>query len=351
MQTESENTVQHRKIIHIDMDAFYAAVEVRDNPDLKGKPVVVGGKPDSRGVVSTCSYEARKYGIHSAMPCIQAYRLCPRAIFLPPNFPKYKAVSKQIREIFFQYTDLIEPMSLDEAFLDVTKNKKNIPYATEIAKEIKEKIFQKTMLTASAGVSFNKFLAKVASDYKKPDGLTVITPRNADQFINRLPIRKFFGVGKITEKKMVKHGIITGWDLKQKSLQYLVTNFGKMGNYFYQIAHNLDNSPVNPHRIRKSIGTERTFAKDINDLKTIQKYIQKFADEISTWLKKNKKKAKTITLKVKYYDFIQVTRSITLSFYCDEASTILHNALALLNKTDAGQKKIRLLGISLSNLS
>lgn len=351
MQTGSESKVQYRKIIHIDMDAFYAAVEVRDNPDLKGKPVVIGGKPDSRGVVSTCSYEARKYGIHSAMPCIQAYRLCPQAIFLLPNFSKYKTVSQQIREIFFQYTDLVEPMSLDEAFLDVTKNKKNIPYATEIAKEIKEKIFQKTLLTASAGVSFNKFLAKVASDYKKPDGLTVITPKNADQFINRLPIRKFFGVGKVTEKKMVNLGIKNGWDLKQKSLQYLVANFGKNGNYFYQIAHCLDNRPVNPHRIRKSIGTERTFVQDINDLKTMQEYIQKFADEISTWLKKHQKKAKTITLKVKYYDFIQVTRSITLSFYCDEASTILHNALALLNKTEAGQKKIRLLGISLSNLS
>jgi len=351
MQKGSEQVVQYRKIIHIDMDAFYAAVEVRDNPDLNGKPVVVGGKPNSRGVVSTCSYEARKIGIHSAMPCIQAYRLCPQAIFLPPNFSKYKAVSQQIREIFFQYTDLVEPMSLDEAFLDVTKNKKNIPYATEIAKEIKEKIFQKTRLTASAGVSFNKFLAKVASDYKKPNGLTVITPRNADQFINKLLIRKFFGVGKVTEKKMVKLGIKTGWDLKQKNLQYLTANFGKNGNYFYQIAHSLDNRPVNPHRIRKSIGTERTFARDINDLKIMQEYIQKFADEISTWLKKHQKKAKTITLKVKYYNFIQVTRSITLSFYCDEASTILHNALALLNKTEAGQKKIRLVGISLSNLS
>jgi len=339
-----------RKIIHVDMDAFYAAVEVRDRPELQGKPVIVGGRPESRGVVSTCSYEARRYGIHSAMPSSQAIRLCPRAVWIQPNFAKYQAVSRQIREIFHRYTDLVEPLSLDEAFLDVTANKKNLPYATEIARQIKTDIRRITGLTASAGVSFNKFLAKVASDYQKPDGLTVITPKNADEFIRRLPIRKFHGVGKATEKKMLRLSIRNGGDLQEKSREFLVSRFGKVGHYFYDIAHGLDNRPVNPHRIRKSIGMERTFAQDIDDRAVMAKHLEAFARQVAAGLKKEGDRARTVTLKVRYFDFQQITRSVTLSFYCDAASTILHNALTLLEKTRAGEKKVRLLGISVSNL-
>ena len=270
-----------RKIIHIDMDAFYASVEQRDRPELKGKPVIVGGDPQSRGVVAACSYEARKFGIHSAMASSTAYRICPDAVFIRSRFDVYRAVSSQIREIFCEYTDLVEPLSLDEAFLDVTQNYKGMPSATLIAREIKRKVYDRTGgLTSSAGVSFNKFLAKVASDINKPDGITVITPDMADEFIDRLPIRKFFGVGKVTEEKMFSFGIKTGADLKKFKKEKLIHLFGRSGNYFYDTAHGLDDRPVEPNRIRKSIGKETTFSEDINNTDQMIEVLENIAAKL-----------------------------------------------------------------------
>jgi DNA polymerase-4 len=341
---------QIRKIIHIDMDAFYASVEQRDRPELKGKPVIVGGDPNSRGVVAACSYEARRFGIHSAMASSKAYRLCPDAMFIRPRFDMYRAVSAQIREIFCEYTDLVEPLSLDEAFLDVTENYTGIASATLIAKEIKKKIYDRTgKLTASAGVSFNKFIAKVASDMNKPDGLTVITPEMADEFIDRLPIRKFFGVGKVTEEKMLNLGIKTGADLKKYTKAQLIELFGKSGSYFYSIAHGNDERPVEPNRIRKSIGKETTFSLDIDDTDQMLEILQDIADRLENSLIKREAKGRTITLKVKYYDFQSTTRSITIDEPADSASVIMKYIKPLLFKTEAGTKKVRLLGISISN--
>ena len=255
-----------RKIIHIDMDAFYAAIEQRDFPQYKDKPVVVGGNPNSRGVVATCSYEARKYGIHSAMPSYRAYRLCPQAVFVRPRFVAYKEASEKIKEIFYQYTSLVEPLSLDEAYLDVTNSTKCSGSATLIAKEIKRKIFEKIQLTASAGVSYNKFLAKIASDFQKPDGLTVVLPQEGEEFVKKLKIRQFHGVGKVTEKKMHQLGIYTGADLKKLNLEELKQHFGKFSEYLYKVARAIDNRPVKILWQRKSIGKETTFSKDISTI-------------------------------------------------------------------------------------
>jgi len=341
--------MQIRKIIHIDMDAYFAAVEQRDNPDLKGKPVVVGGRPDSRGVVATCSYEARKFGIHSAMPSSTAFRLCPDAIFVRPRIDAYKKITEQVHEIFHEYTDIIEPLSLDEAYLDVTENKKGISSATIIAREIKKKIFKKTGITASAGVSYNKFIAKVASDYNKPDGITVIPPEKADQFIEILPIGKFYGVGKVTEKKMIDLGIKTGKDLKKISKNDLIKYFGKPGLYYYYIARGIDLSPVNPERIQKSIGREVTFSEDITDMKLIIKILSDISENVEKILKKNSKNGYTITLKVKYFDFKSVTRSVTLHEAVCQSTEIMKHIKGLIMKTEAGNKKVRLLGITVSN--
>jgi DNA polymerase IV len=341
---------QIRKIIHIDMDAFYASVEQRDKPELRGKPVIVGGAPNSRGVVSTCSYEARKYGVRSAMPSRTAYRLCPQGVFVRPRFEVYKEVSEQIRAIFFQYTDLVEPLSLDEAYLDVTENKKGIRLATEVAQRILKEIKQKTRLTASAGVSFNKFLAKVASDINKPNGMTVVTPKMAPTFIDRLPIGKFFGVGKVTEKKMHQLGIRTGADLKRLTREELVKHFGKTGNYYYNIANGQDERAVNPNRIRKSIGKERTFGEDIDDRSQMLEILEKIARGLEEYMNRRQVKGRTITLKVKYFDFKSITRSATLPEPINSASEMMKYAEALLEKTEAGKLKVRLLGISLSNL-
>ena len=332
------------------MDAFYASVEQRDRPELKGKSVIVGGDPNSRGVVAACSYEARKFGVHSAMASVTAYRLCPDAVFIRPRFDMYRAVSAQIRKIFHEYTDLVEPLSLDEAFLDVTENYKGMPSATLIAREIKKKIFQRTGgLTASAGVSFNKFLAKVASDMNKPDGITVITPDMAGEFIDRLPIRKFFGVGKVTEEKMLNLGIKTGADLKKYKKQQLIQIFGKSGRYFYNIAHGLDERPVEPNRIRKSIGKETTFSEDIDDTKRMIEILEDIAVKLENSLIKRDAKGRTITLKVKYFDFQSITRSLTIDEPADNAAVIMKHIRPLLSKTEAGDKKVRLLGISISN--
>jgi len=348
---ESIEKSEIRKIIHIDMDAFYAAIEQRDNPDLIGKPVIVGGKPDSRGVVATCSYEARKFGIHSAMPSSKAYRLCPQAIFLPPRFSAYKEESQKIRRIFFEYTDLVEPLSLDEAFLDVTNNTKQMPSATRIAQQIKEKIFNTTHLTASAGVSYNKFIAKVASDIKKPDGLTVIPPGQGQAFIERLPIRRFFGVGQATEKKMLALGIHNGADLKKYDQNWLIRHFGKVGTFYYNITRGIDHRPVNPNRIRKSIGKEKTLVRDITDIDEIEQILVKIAENVSELLVKQQLKGCTLTLKIKFFDFEQITRSHTVQEPIQDSKDMMNIVRALITQTAAGVKKIRLLGISISNLT
>ena len=340
-----------RKIIHIDMDAFYASVEQRDSPELRGRPVIVGGDPDSRGVVAACSYEARRYGIHSAMSSSRAYKLCPSAVFMRPRFEAYKAVSSQIREIFKEYTDIIEPLSLDEAFLDVTQNKHGIQSATQIAREIRAKIFKVTGLTASAGVSFNKFLAKAASDYHKPDGITVITPERAERFIDALPVGKFFGVGRVTEEKMHSQGIKTGADLKGFSLEELTSLFGKSGGYFYNIAHGLDNRPVSPARVRKSIGKETTLSEDICNMDMMIDILTEIAGKIAHLLERSGRYGKTVTLKVKYFDFRQVTRSVTVDEPPRTSEEIMQYVSKLLRSTEAGEKKVRLLGISISGFS
>jgi DNA polymerase-4 len=342
--------MQHyRKIIHIDMDAFYASVEQRDNPSLKGKPVIVGGEPDRRGVVAACSYEARKSGIHSAMSSAKAYRLCPQAIFLPPRFSVYQAVSDEIMTIFSGYTDYVEPLSLDEAFLDVTVNKKGIAMATKVAREIKDQIKATTKLTASAGVSYNKFLAKAASDFNKPDGLTVITPEKALSFISGLPIRKFYGVGKVTEQKMISVGIRTGADLMEVSRETLIRWFGKTGIFFHDIARGYDPRPVISERERKSIGKETTLDEDTDDTVFMTDVITQLSHNVSRMMKEENLTGRTITLKLKYHDFQSVTRSITIKEPVNDAETIVNQALLLLGNTEAGMKKVRLLGVSISH--
>ncbi len=329
------------------MDAFYASVEQRDNPTLKGKPVAVGGD-HPRGVVAAASYEARKFGVRSAMASVTARRKCPDLVFVYPRFDVYKGISDQIYNIYKEYTDLIEPLSLDEAFLDVTENHMNNPSATNIAKELKEKIRGKTRLTASAGVSSNKFLAKIASDYGKPDGLFVIRPEEAEAFVEKLPVEDFYGVGKVTAKKMHSMGIITGYDLKKLERNKLIRIFGKVGSFYYDIARAFDNRPVEPERIRKSLGAELTFDKDII---TIQEILHKLLD-IELILVRRMKKAqfrgRTLTLKVKYENFEQITRSRSHAEPMDEkmihqTSVELAEILLPLNKG------IRLLGLSLSN--
>ncbi len=333
------------------MDAFYASVEQRDFPEYKNKPVVVGGSPQGRGVVAAASYEARKFGIHSAMPASRAVKLCPQAIFVKPRFDVYRDVSQQIREIFFEYTDLVEPLSLDEAYLDVTENHKNNPSATLIARDIKKKIKEKTGLTASAGVADNKFLAKIASDLDKPDGLSVITPKKAQGFIEKLEIGKFYGVGKATKTKMESLGIKTGADLKTWDEVDLVKHFGKSGHHYYRIARGIDLREVKPDRIRKSIGKEKTFSEDISDLEWIRDFLDQLAEKIARSMKKLNAAGKTITLKVRYENFETVTRSHTLNYYTGQAEDLARISKRLLEETDAGVREVRLLGISVSSLN
>jgi len=343
--------VKQRKIIHVDMDAFYAAVEQRDNQTLRGKPVIVGGDPGSRGVVATCSYEARAFGIHSAMSSAKAYRLCPQAIFVRPRFDAYREVSLQIRELFHEYTDMVEPLSLDEAFLDVTENKPGIEYASHLAREILQEIFQRTRLTASAGVSYNKFLAKIASDVKKPAGLTVVTPEQAEEFINVLPIRRFHGVGRVTEKRMLARGIVNGSDLRQCSLEDLQCWFGKSGQYYYDIARGVDKRAVVPNRVRKSIGKETTLDEDCADKGAMVLILDKLAKKVEALLSARNTSGLTLTLKVKYGDFQNVTRSLTQVEPIEDAETILSLAEKMLARTEAGMRPVRLLGLTISNLT
>jgi DNA polymerase-4 len=337
------------KIIHIDMDAFYASVEQRDRPELRGKPVIVGGDPDHRGVVAACSYEARKFGIHSAMSAKTAHHRCPHAVFLRPRFEVYQAVSAQIRRIFLGYTDQVEPLSLDEAFLDVTENRLGNPSATRIAERIRCQIRQETGLTGSAGVSFNKFLAKIASDENKPDGLTVIPPERAAAFIAELPVRKFFGVGPATEQRMHALGIYTGADLRAWSRAALLDCFGKAGAYYYGIARGHDPRPVTPHRIRKSLGKETTLPQDIDDTQAMGAILEGLAHQVEGQLLRHGLRGATVTLKVKYFDFQTLTRSRTGPGYVQTADLLLQYARQLLSQTEAGEKKVRLLGITVSN--
>lgn len=338
-----------RKIIHVDMDAFYASVEQLDNPELKGKPIAVGGG-SKRGVVSAASYEARKFGVKSAMSGFIAKRNCPELIFVKPRFDRYKDISKAIRKIFLDYTDLVEPLSLDEAYLDVTTNKKGNPSATLIAQEIRKRISDELGLTASAGISINKFIAKVASDYNKPNGQKTVNPEEVNQFLEALEIRKFYGVGKVTAEKMYKLGIFTGKDLKQKSLEYLIEVFGKSGSYYYNVVRGIHMSEVKPHRVPKSVGAERTFNENLSSEIFMLERLSHIATELERRLKKSSIAGKTITLKIKYSDFTLQTRSKTLPYYISEGLLITETAKELLYQEEL-QNSVRLLGISLSNLN
>ncbi len=337
----------YRKIIHIDMDAFYASVEQRDNPKLRDKPVVVGGDYP-RGVVAAASYEARRFGIHSAMASITAKKKCPELIFIAPRFDVYKSVSKQILEILTEYTILVEPLSLDEAFMDVTKDKKNIGSATLIAKEIKKRILDKIGITASAGISINKFLAKIASDYDKPDGLYLIKPEDSESFIEKLPVEKFFGVGKVTSMKMHKMGILTGLDLKKFSRRDLIDQFGKAGSYYYDIARGIDRREVEPEKNRKSVGAERTFETDLIHLNEILTELYNIGQILEERLRKSNFTGRTLTLKVKFENFEQITRS--KSFNSSLTTELIHQTtVELASVIDYANRGVRLLGLSVSN--
>ncbi|UYQ95308.1 DNA polymerase IV [Chitinophaga horti] len=340
----------HRKIIHIDMDAFYASVEQRDNPEYRGKPIVVGGGPEGRGgVVATASYEARKFGIRSAMPSKRALQLCPHVIFVKPRFAAYKEVSQHVREIFRRYTDLIEPLSLDEAYLDVTKDKRNIGSAIGIAQEIRAAIKEELQLTASAGVSINKFVAKIASDMNKPDGLTFIDPAQVETFMEQLPVEKFFGVGKVTAEKMNRMQIFNGADLKKFTEDELYRYFGKSGRFFYRIVRGIDDREVQPHRETKSVGAEDTFAFDLEQLDDMHAELDKIARTVHDRLERHQLRGRTVTLKVKYSDFRQITRNHSFTYSVAELDIIAATAKELLLKTDLEGAKIRLLGITVSN--
>lgn len=344
-----ENQLPIRKIIHVDMDAFYASVEQLDFPELRGKAIAVGGN-EIRGVISAASYQARVFGVHSAMTGALAKRKCPDLIFVPPRFDRYREISMKIRELFFEYTDLVEPLSLDEAYLDVTENKKGNPSATLIASEIRESIFQKTGLRCSAGISINKFVAKIASDYNKPNGQKTVEPDEVIPFLEVLDIRKFYGVGKVTAQKMYQLGIFTGLDLKQKSMEFLTTHFGKSGSLYFNVVRGIHNSPVKPNRVAKSVGAERTFSENLSSEVFMLDRLQLLSKELANRLQKNKVAGKTVTLKIKYSDFTLQTRSKTLDFYISDKSLILDTATELLYQQKL-QNSVRLLGISLGNLN
>jgi DNA polymerase IV len=341
---------RHRKIIHIDMDAFYASVEQRDNPELRGKPVAVGGSRE-RGVVAAASYEARRFGIRSAMPSVTAKRKCPELIFVRPRFEVYRAVSHQIREIFAAYTPLVEPLSLDEAYLDVTENLKAMSSATEIAEQIRARIRSETELTASAGVSYNKFLAKMASDERKPDGLFVITPRMGPTFVENLPVGRFHGIGPVTRAKMERLGIRNGGDLKAQTLLFLQQQFGKAGPYYYALARGIDERPVCADRIRKSIGAETTFNADLFTLDEARVVLRPLIAKVWAYCEESTIRGRTVTLKAKYADFQQVTRNRTGESPLATQAAIEAIVYALLESLFPVSKGIRLLGVTLSSLS
>ena len=342
-------TTTLRKIIHVDMDAFYASVEQMDNPDLRGKPVAVGGN-EIRGVVSAASYEARKFGVRSALSGALAKKYCPDLIFVKPRFDRYKEISQKIRKIFHDYTDLVEPLSLDEAYLDVTQNKKGNPSASLIAQEIRLRILNEVGLTASAGISVNKFIAKVASDVNKPNGQKTVSPDEVIPFLEDLPIRKFYGVGKVTAEKMYQLGIFTGLDLKSKPIEFLEKHFGKSGTYYFYVVRGIHNSEVKPNRITKSVAAEHTFDENLTSEIFMQERLETIAAELDRRLKRHKIAGKTVTLKIKYSDFTQQTRSKTLPYFISDKSLLFDTVKELLFQ-ERMKDSVRLLGISLSNLN
>jgi DNA polymerase-4 len=341
--------VPNRKIIHIDMDAFYASVEQLDNPELRGKPIAVGGA-ENRGVVSAASYEARKFGVRSAISGVMAKKNCPELIFVKPRFDRYREISKKIHKIFRDYTDLVEPLSLDEAYLDVTKNKKGNPSASLLAQEIRLRIFNEVGLTASAGISVNKFVAKIASDYNKPNGQKTVNPDEVISFLEQLPIQKFYGVGKVTTEKMFQLGIFSGLDLKSKSVEFLEKHFGKSGGFYYNVVRGIHNSEVKSDRITKSVAAEYTFDVNLSSEIFMMEKLEKIANELERRLKKHNIAGKTITLKIKYSDFTQQTRSKTMPYFISDKALILETVRELLFQ-EKMKDSVRLLGISLSNLN
>lgn len=346
---EEWNTpMKQRKIIHVDMDAFYASIEQRDHPEYRGKPIAVG-RPEMRGVVAAASYEARRFGVRSAMPSMKAIKLCPKLIFTSNRMDVYKSVSAQIRAIFHRYTDLVEPLSLDEAFLDVTENKQGIPLAVDIARRIRREIRQELHLTASAGISYNKFLAKIASDYRKPDGLFTIHPSRAEDFIARLPIEAFWGVGHATAERMRALSITNGAQLRERSLDFLMRHFGKMGGVFYNFARGIDERPVESVRIRKSVGCEETYREDVTKTKALETGIPLLVEELLGRLARSGFRGNTLTLKVKFPDFVQKSRSMTVPDILTEKEDILPLARTLMEDLDSGDRTFRLLGLSVSH--
>lgn len=345
-----ETTVTYfRKIIHVDMDAFFASVAQLDNPELRGLPIAVGGD-GRRGVIAAASYEARKFGVKSAMAGSLAKKMCPDLIFVKSDFKRYKEISNQVRSIFFEYTDLVEPLSLDEAYLDVTKNKKNISSASKIARLIREQIYEQTGLRASAGIAPNKFVAKIASDINKPNGQKTIVPDEVVPFLENLQIRKFYGVGKVTTQKMYRLGIFTGADLKNKSIEFLEQNFKSSAQHYYNIVRGIHNSPVKPTRTRKSVGAEHTYLENLTSEVFMLEKLNTLSQEVENRLLKNNVKGRTITLKIKYSDFTQTTRSKTLVKFVSSKNEILEVVKELLYQ-DMLKNSVRLLGVSLNNLN
>lgn len=338
-----------RKIIHVDMDAFYASVEQLDNPDLQGKPLAVGGM-GNRGVVAAASYEARKFGVHSAMSSRVARELCPNLIFVPTRFGRYREISNKIRSIFFEYTDLVEPLSLDEAYLDVTENYRNISSASRIAREIREKIKSTIGLTASAGISINKFMAKTASDINKPDGQKTISPDEVLSFLESLDVKKFYGVGKVTRQKMYRFGIYTGKDLKNQTKEFLENNFGKSGLHYHQIVRGIQYSSVRPYRLQKSLAAEHTFSENISSEIYMMEHLNEIADSVENRLQVRNLAGKTVTLKIRYRDFSLQTRSKTVNDYLATKAEFLPVVEELLYR-EKMKDSVRLLGISISNLN
>ena len=344
-----QDSPPNRKIIHIDMDAFYASVEQMDNPELRGKPIAVGGS-ENRGVVAAASYEARKFGVRSAISGVMAKKNCPELIFVRPRFDRYREISSKIHKIFHDYTDLVEPLSLDEAYLDVTTNKKGIPSATLLAQEIRSRIFNEVGLTASAGISINKFVAKIASDYNKPNGQKTVNPNEVISFLEELPIRKFYGVGKVTTEKMYQLGIFTGLELKSKSLEFLEKHFGKSGSFYYNVVRGIHNSEVKSDRITKSVAAEHTFDSNLSSEIFMMEQLENIANALVRRLKKYNIAGKTITLKIKYSDFTQQTRSKTLPYFISDKGLIIETVKELLYQ-ERMKDSVRLLGISVSNLN
>lgn len=340
-----------RRILHVDMDAFYASVEQRDDPSLRGRPVIVGGDPDGRGVVAAASYEARRFGIHSAMPAAEARRRCPAAVFLRPEFRRYERVSRQLRAIFLDYTPLVEPLSLDEAFLDVTEERGGLRSATAVAKAIRARIREELNLTASVGVGPVKLVAKIASDVEKPDGLVVVRPEHVQAFLDPLPVGRLWGVGPATERRLHELGLRTVAELAASDRAVLREALGaRLADFLHDLAHGIDDRAVVPHREAKSCGAERTFERDLRDLELMRERVTELAEEVADGLGQIGRPGRTVTVKVRYPDFQTITRSFTLPDPVDEAAAIARIAIALLERTAAGKRAVRLLGVSVSNL-